>query len=409
MKLKIGFFFILTILIPTTLLAYFGLVAVRNEKQIIERNMKQKYGAMADIVEEEIRSNLSGAPEQLLREKRYWESVLVKATDVFKGEVFLFDVDGSSLGDRNGRALADAAFVRSAKNLPYLIAVYEHHPFLLEDLETRDKNLIFYISIIIFSAFSIVGGSIFTLSALSREWRQAKLKSEFASHLSHDLRRPLTSIRMFSEMLKNGDVPNEDKKQEYYGIISDESDKLTHLANNILDFSRIEEGRRKYNIRTEDIRRVVIETVERFKVYMVNESRSISFKIDEPTEADQGRSKAQYPMVRIDAGAISQALMNLLTNADKYSPADRDIKVNLRNANREVAIEVIDEGDGIPRDEQRKVFQKFYRSERKGVSETEGSGLGLALVKFTAEAHGGRVLLKSEEGKGSTFSIVLPV
>jgi len=411
MKIKIGVFFILTILIPTFLLAYFGLLAVRSEKEIVQKNMQQKYVAMADIVEDEIKSTLSQAPEEMLSNQQYWESMLLKGADVFKEEVFIFDQQGSPLGNQT-QQLANAAYVQYVKNLPYIVAVYELHPHLQEILQAKEKNLTSYISIIIFSAFSILGGSIFILSALAREWRQAKLKSEFASHLSHDLRRPLTSIRMFSEMLKSGDVPSEEKKNEYYDIISVESDKLTQLANNILDFSRIEQGRRKYNIQSEDITRVVVETVERFKIYTVNETREVMLNLDSiPTEDQQEPSKGKnnYPMVNADAGAISQALMNLLTNADKYSPSQKEIIVNVRNEGRQVVIEVVDQGDGIPQEEQKKIFQKFYRTLRSDVSEVEGSGLGLALVKFTAEAHGGKVVVKSEVGKGSTFSIVLPM
>lgn len=412
MKIKIGVFFILTILIPTSFLAYFGLLAIRNEKGIVEKNMQQKYEAMADIVDEEIKNNLSQAQEKLLTDKQYWESLLLKGTDVFKDEVFLFDRQGNPLGQQPHHPLEQAAFIRHAKNLPYIIAVYELHPHLLAALKDKEENLAFYISIIIFSAFSILGGSIFTLSALSHEWRQAKLKSEFASHLSHDLRRPLTSIRMFSEMLKNGDVPSEEKKKEYYGIISEESDKLTHLANNILDFSRIQEGRRKYNIQPEDITRIVIETVERFKIYTINETRSVRLNKEVICEGEghgEPKAKNHYPMVKVDAGAISQALMNLLTNADKYSPPEKEVVVNLKRNKKHVIIEVVDQGKGIPKEEQKKIFQKFYRASRKDVSEIEGSGLGLALVKYTAEAHGGKVTLKSEGGRGSTFAIVLPV
>jgi signal transduction histidine kinase len=371
--------------------------------------MQQKYGAMADIVDQEIRLNLSGAPEELLDDQDYWEGLLIDGVSVFKDEVYLYDSQGEQIGGGGARDMADAAFSRRAEKLPYIIAVFERYPLITKTLEDKEENLTFYISIIIFSAFSILGGSIFTLSALSREWRQAKLKSEFASHLSHDLRRPLTSIRMFSEMLKSGDVQSEAKKNEYYGIISEESDKLTHLANNILDFSRIEEGRRKYNIQEEDITRIVIETVERFKVYMINEKRRITLHVDPVKESKTGKNKGGYPIAKADAGAVSQALMNLLTNADKYSPGDKDIVINLKNAGKHAVIEVVDQGEGIPRDEQKKVFQKFYRVSRKNISETEGTGLGLALVKYTAEAHGGRITLESEVGKGSTFSIWLPV
>ena len=342
MRFKIGVFFILTILIPTALLAYFGLLSVRNEKDIVERNMRQKYAAMAGIVEEEIRDALSQAVPDLLSDKVYWEAVLLKGASVFKDEVFLFDNQGSVLGREEQRQLDQAVFARPIRGLPYIVAVYEPHPFLLATLEEKKKGLVFYVSIIIFSAFSILGGSIFTLSALAGEWRQARLKGEFASHLSHDLRRPLTSIRMFSEMLKNGDVSSAEKRQEYYGIISEESDKLTLLANNILDFSRIEGGRRKYSIQEEDITRIVRETIERFKVYTIKEARPVTLNID-PADEEQERKKPNdknnYPIVKVDAGAISQAIMNLLTNADKYSPAEAEIIVNLKKGKKQAAIE----------------------------------------------------------------------
>jgi signal transduction histidine kinase len=284
----------------------------------------------------------------------------------------------------------------------------------LNNLEAKKKGLVFYISIIIFAAFSILGGSIFTLSALANEWRQAKLKGEFASHLSHDLRRPLTSIRMFSEMLKNDDVPSEEKRREYYGIISEESDKLTHLANNILDFSRIEGGRRKYTFREEDITRIVRETVERFKVYTNKDARPVELHIEKAASAGgdsdegNGRKKQGYPIVKADAGAMAQAIMNLLTNADKYSPSDKTITVNLNRGKNQAVIEIIDRGEGIPKEDLKKIFQKFYRVARKDMPSVEGTGLGLALVKYTVEAHGGKVTVESEKGKGSTFRIVLP-
>lgn len=412
MNAKIGIFFTLTILIPTALLAYFGLLAVRNEKDVVERNMVQKYAAMAGIVEDEIRATLSLAPEERLSDRQYWEAILMKGASLFRNEVFLFDGEGRMVGHEPQRKLSDAAFTRIIRGLPYTIAVYEPHPILLANLEEKKKGLIFYTSIIVFSAFSILGGSIFTLSALSNEWRQARLKSEFASHLSHDLRRPLTSIRMFSEMLNSGNVPSEEKRREYYAIISEESDKLTLLANNILDFSRIEMGRRRYNMRDEDITRIVREAVERFKVYTIKESRSVVLNVDYGQgreEKEAGAAKNGFPIVRCDSGAVTQALMNLLTNADKYSPGDKRIIVSVKKGKKQAVIEVVDFGEGIAKEEQKKVFKKFYRASRGGATNVEGSGLGLALVKHTAEAHGGRVTVVSEKGKGSTFSIILPV
>jgi signal transduction histidine kinase len=409
MRIKIAVFFILTILIPTALLAYFGLLSVRNEKDIVERGMRQKYAAMAGIVEEEIKLLLSQAPEQQLVDKRAWEAILQKGAGMFKDEAFLFDREGAALGGHGDKRLEEAIYVRPLRALPYTIGIFEKYPTLIANLEAKKKGLVFYISIIIFSVFSILGGSIFTLSALANEWRQAKLKGEFASHLSHDLRRPLTSIRMFSEMLKNGDVPSEEKRKEYYGIISEESDKLTLLANNILDFSRIESGRRKYNIKEEDITRIVREAVERFKVYTIREERAVLLNIDPADDGWEEKGEGGYPIVKVDAGAISQAIMNLLTNADKYSPGEKNITVNLRKAKKAAVIEVIDLGEGIEKEDLKRIFQKFYRVPRKDVAAVEGSGLGLALVKYTVEAHGGRVEVESEKGKGSVFRIVLPV
>jgi signal transduction histidine kinase len=224
------------------------------------------------------------------------------------------------------------------------------------------------------------------------------MKNEFVSHLAHDLRRPLTSIRMFSEMLKTGRVADDGKRAEYYGIISNESEKLTLLANNILDFSRIEMGRKNYRIKKEDIARIVNETVDRFRSYMVDVPRQVSVDIEEG-----------LPPVNADESAISQVVMNLLTNAAKYSPQDSIISVKVARTDRSVAVSVVDHGIGVPKGELKRIFRKYYRVEQDKVSSTEGSGLGLTLVKYIAEAHGGQIRAESEEGKGSRFTLILPI
>jgi len=203
---------------------------------------------------------------------------------------------------------------------------------------------------------------------------------------------------MFSEMLKEGRLPSEDKRKNYYDIITDESERLTHLANNILDFSRIERGRKKYDLKNENPGQVVRDTVNHFKAHLGEAERKINLSIDEG-----------IPNIRIDGDAISQALMNLLTNAVKFSPQSGEINVNLKRGKREVLLEVIDQGVGISPRDQKKIFDKFYRSQKKEVAETDGSGLGLTLVKFIADAHKGHVRVDSREGKGSRFTMVLPV
>ncbi len=397
MNIKVSVIFILAILIPTSLLAYFGLLAVRSEKEVVEKNLMQKYKAIADIVESQIKESLSRAPEDSLGDVRYWESLMAGQTAIFKDEAMIFDQNGRPLGEGGEKTSSQAVYLRPIRNLPYTIAVYERYPLLLEQLEKKRQGLVFYVTLIVSSAVSILAGSFYALWALAKEWRFAQIKSDFVSHLSHDLRRPLTSIRMFSEMLRDEHTPGEEKKKEYYRIISNESDKLTHLANNVLDFSRIERGRRRYHFEEADLTKIVQETVDRFKTYMAEESRAVTLAME------------PCPLVRVDSNAIGQAVMNLLSNAAKYSPADKEIHVNLVRNKREVVIEVADQGIGIPPSERKKIFEKFYRVPQEQVSRIEGSGLGLTLVKYTAEAHGGRVKVESEEGKGSKFSIVLPV
>ncbi len=395
MNLKIVSIFFLAIFIPTSLLAYFGILAVRSEKDIVERNMVQKYKAMADIVEGQIKHALGQAGDEDLADTSYWESLLAAQAAIFKDEVAIFSPNGRPLKPMS-RSLSDAVFSRPLVRLPYIIAVYERYPLILEQLEQRRQGLVLYIGLIAFSAFSILIGSFYALSALAREWRFAQLKSEFVAHLSHDLRRPLTSIQMFSEMLKEGRIPSEEKKQEYYNIIANESDKLTHLANNVLDFSRVERGRIRYHFEPMDVAVIVRDTVDRFKTYMLDDKRSVALEMD------------PCPPVKVDVHTMTQAVMNLLTNAAKYSPPEAPIEVYVRNHKREVVIDVVDHGYGVPASEHKKIFQRFYRVSKPYVSQIEGSGLGLTLVQYTAEAHGGKVLVESEEGKGSKFSIVLP-
>lgn len=397
MRVKIVLIFILSVLIPTALLAYFGLQAVRSEKLIVETNIRRVYESMADVVEDEIKTALYGLSESFLKDKAKVESILINQASMFNYQVKIFDSRGRPLGGEPSKELGAPVLRKSMRGISYIIAVYEKYPVLIKGLEERKNRLTSYMAVIIFSALFVLGGSFFTLNALSREWRLTELKSEFVSSLSHDLRRPLTSIRMFSEMLKNNSVPSEEKKREYYNIISGESEQLTNMANNILDFSRIERGRKRYEFKDEDITAIIRATIERFKSYMAHESCKVSLNMD-----------PDIPPIKIDADSIAQAVTNLLTNAFNYSPFDKEIMVNVVKRPGEVAIEVIDNGMGIPRSEQKKIFRRFYRVESKDTN-VEGSGLGLTLVKYAAEAHHGKIVVESKEGHGSKFLLILPV
>lgn len=399
MRLKIIFVFLITIFIPTTLLVYFGLLAVRSEKVIVENTLKQRYKAIVDIVVEEIKEGLNEAPPEVFNNSEMLEEILIKQASIFKRETAIFDKNDNLIGRELTDISSPPVLKQQIIGLPYTIAVYDYHVPFLKSLEKGKRGIYFYVTVIIFSAFFILCGSFFALWALSREWRLAKLKSEFISHLSHDLRRPLTSIHMFSEMLKNNRVQGEEKKEGYYTIIANESERLIQLADGVLDFSRIEKGHRKYNFKQEDILKLTKEVITHFKSYMGKDADRIELFMD---------TAEVLPLVKIDAVSISQAVTNLLTNAVKFSTLDKKIIVNLKKEKRNVILEVIDEGIGIPKSEQKKIFSKFYRGRSKEVKDKEGAGYGLTLVKYVVEANKGKVRLKSKEGQGSKFSLIFP-
>ena len=248
-------------------------------------------------------------------------------------------------------------------------------------------------------AFSILLLGIFLiLSAANREMRLAEAKATFVSNVSHELKTPLSLIRLFAETLLLGRVATAEKAHEYYRIIHNESVRLSHLINNILDFAKIESGRKEYNFELADVRGLVASVVETYRQQITSEGFELS------TYFEEG-----LPEIAIDREAISQAVLNLLNNAVKYSADTKKIAVSVRCEQSSILIQVADHGIGIARSEQGKIFEKFYRVGSSLVHNTKGSGLGLSLVKHIVEAHDGQIRVDSALGKGSTFTIVLPI
>jgi signal transduction histidine kinase len=244
----------------------------------------------------------------------------------------------------------------------------------------------------------LILGIILTLRATAREMKLAQAKSTFVSNVSHELKTPLALIRLFAETLELGRVKSSEKAQDYYRIINNESRRLTQLINNILDFSKIEAGRKEYEFVQSDVVEVVEEVIRSYEYQIIN----AGFELNAHIEHD-------LPPVLIDRDAISQAVLNLINNAVKYSDEIKEISVQVRKRDRSIAIEVADRGIGIPRSEQDKIFEKFYRVSTGLVHNTKGSGLGLALVKHIVEAHDGKILVDSTPGKGSRFTMLIPV
>jgi signal transduction histidine kinase len=259
-------------------------------------------------------------------------------------------------------------------------------------------NFTVNLSLSILMTTVLIGGIVLALRTASHELKVSRMKTDFVSNVSHELRTPLSSVRVFGEFLRLGRVKEEEKIREYGEYIETESRRLTQLINNILDFSKIESGRKTYHFEKADVAEVIAETLKTLEVQLKQNGFSIIFEAPRTPLA---------PAV-IDADAIAQAFMNLLDNAVKYSGTAKEIVVRLEQEGGTIRLTVTDHGIGIPREEQEKIFDKFYRVSTGLVHDVKGSGLGLSLVKHIVEAHRGRVTVKSEPGRGSSFTIHLP-
>jgi len=225
----------------------------------------------------------------------------------------------------------------------------------------------------------------------------AQKKDDFISAVSHELRTPLTSIRMYSEMLEKNWVKSEDKLAEYYGSMRAESERLSRLIENVLDFSRIQKGRKKYTFSLGDINECIADVVEMMKPYAEQNGFSIKTEL------------GQLGQTAFDPDAVTQIVVNLVDNAIKYArnAQDKTITVRTRSDGRFILIEVEDHGPGVPHRLRYKVFEEFFRSGSEATRETTGTGLGLALVKKFAQAHDGFVEIITARPTGAIFRVAL--
>jgi two-component system phosphate regulon sensor histidine kinase PhoR len=255
-------------------------------------------------------------------------------------------------------------------------------------------NLVMGILVLCFTG-AVVTGSVLVWVFVRREANLSQLQSDFVSKVSHELRTPLTSIRMFTETLRlrRGDPAVEDRCVDALGK---ESVRLQTLIDRLLEWGRMESGRRVFIKRETDAGKVVEAAIQSFEP--VRERRGVELDV----HVDPG-----LPVILADHDALVDAVVNLLSNAYKYGGEPRRIGVSASASDGRVRISVKDNGGGIPHAEHKRIFQKFYRVDDRLARQKEGSGLGLAIVEHIVRAHGGRVELESELGKGSTFSLVL--
>jgi signal transduction histidine kinase len=219
----------------------------------------------------------------------------------------------------------------------------------------------------------------------------AERRNNFVAAVTHELKTPLTAIRMYGEMLRDDLVPNDEKRREYYGTISDESERLSRLIDNVLEFSRLEHGRREMNWSVGAIGPVIEEAARKLRTHLDRESFSLEIEVD-----------AGLPPVRFDRDALLQVLFNLVDNAMKYagSAGRRVVVLEARRRAAGVEVAVRDFGPGVSGRHLSRIFEPFYRGEDELTRSAKGTGIGLALVKDLAERMGAAVAGANAEGGG---------
>jgi len=268
----------------------------------------------------------------------------------------------------------------------------------LNDLEqTALRENFFYGVLLTFIVVLMLLGAFLIARDISRESETTRLKTEFVHNISHELKTPLTLIRLYGETLQRKQDLKKEEKQEAYEIITKESERLSHMINNVLDFSRIEMGRKEFNFKKGNLGKIIRDTLESYRYHL--EKKGFSIKENIATD---------LPEMNFDREAVASILVNFLSNAMKFSPKDKEVTIRLFKKNENAVLQIADKGIGISPREISRIFKRFYRSKHEIVSESRGSGLGLTLVKHITEAHGGRIEVESEPGKGSIFSVILP-
>ena len=307
--------------------------------------------------------------------------------------------DGSVIAEGGNPADGtDLKIKRSlAPSLPiwWLTITYRKNGLLLEMASSEKRTRISYILLLI---VIILLGIYVTYRSIRKDSELARLKSDFVSRVSHELRTPLATIRAVGEMLEIGAVSSREKEKEYFSVITAESERLSRLINNVLDFSKIGAGKRTYNIGPADLKRAVSNTVRAFSEYVKLEGFDVVYEAGD-----------DIPGMLIDEDAISQALINLMDNAVKFSGGKKVIWVNLERMQDEIRLSVRDKGIGITPGDIERIFDRFYRLEEARKVSRRGAGIGLSIVKHIAEAHGGRIDVRSKHGEGSVFTLVLPI
>jgi two-component system, OmpR family, phosphate regulon sensor histidine kinase PhoR len=263
-----------------------------------------------------------------------------------------------------------------------------------QDVTKQRRTNLFFIILSMF--LTLLSLAVISLAA-HREQQLRRLKEDFIANVSHELKTPISLIRMFSEMLVTGRVKSGEARDEYHQVIFNESDRMSRLVNNLLDFANLERGAGKRGFEKVDLAGLLSKEMEAYRYQVQKEGFQMIVDVE------------PVPETYADPNAVTMAFFNLLDNSVKYSGDRKFIEVKIRQTNGFINLSVQDSGLGIEAAEQGKIFDKFYRGGNAAARKIRGSGIGLSLTKNVAEMHGGDVLVQSEPGKGSTFTLRIPV
>jgi signal transduction histidine kinase/tetratricopeptide (TPR) repeat protein len=282
-------------------------------------------------------------------------------------------------------------------NFPdWTLEFYHEESRLFEDFLFSRRGIYFYMFLLIGGV--LIFGLILTLRTVSHELELARMKSDFVSTISHEFKSPLTSIRQLAEMLQTGRVLSEERRQKYYDVLLEQSERLSLLTENVLNFAKMEEGRKEFIFEKTDIKPLLDDLVSSIQERVRHTGFDIQLEVED-----------SLPLIMIDKDAIVQAVNNLIDNSLKYSGEMKKVEVRAFKEERNLVITVQDFGIGIEKDKIDKIFDRFYRGGDELTRTVKGSGLGLTLVKHIVDAHHGSVHIESELEQGSTFSLKLPL
>lgn len=273
--------------------------------------------------------------------------------------------------------------------------------FFQQNRKTIVAYMLVYVGLTAAALVTLLLAMFMLLRLVRREMALAEMKANFVADVSHELKTPLALIRMFAETLQAGRVPTDEKRQEYYDIIIRETTRLTNLINNILDFAKIDAGKREYQLEPTDVEKVIRGTLAAYQPQLEQSGFETHLSIE-----------PNLPSIDADGDAISQILVNLISNAIKYSSDEKYLAIDAirdtRRGRRGVRISVHDRGIGIKPEDRAQVTEGFFRAGDERVRQQTGTGLGLALVRHIVAAHGGILDVESRLVKGSTFRVFLP-